>query len=89
MLLTLKPSKVHIAHLGASKTSPSSVPKYPEFHFFFFQIYLFLRDRERQSMSRGGAEEEGGTESEAGSSLQAVSTEPYAGLEPTHCEIMT
>ena len=34
-----------------------------------FDIYLFLRDRERQSMSVGGAEREGDTESEAGSRL--------------------
>ena len=36
---------------------------------FFFNIYLLLRDRERQTMSRGGAEREGDTESEAGSRL--------------------
>ena len=47
------------------------------------------REREMQSMSRGGVEREGDTESEAGSRLQAVSTEPAAGLEPTHREIMT
>ena len=35
--------------------------------FLFFNVYLFLR--ERQSTSRGGAEREGDTESEAGSSL--------------------
>ena len=35
----------------------------------FFNIYSFLRDRERQSMSREGAEREGDTESEAGSRL--------------------
>ena len=40
-------------------------------------------------MSRGRAEREGDTESEAGSRLWAVSTEPYAGLELTDCEIMT
>ena len=49
----------------------------------FFNVYLLLRDRERQSMSRGGAEREGDTESEAGSRLRAVSTEPDVGLE-TH-----
>ena len=53
--------------------------------FFFFYIYLFLRD----SMSRRGAEREGDTESEAGSRLRAVSTEPDAGLQPTNREIMT
>ena len=42
-------------------------------------------------MSGGGREKEreGDTESKAGSRLQAVSTEPYVGLEPRHREIMT
>ena len=35
----------------------------------FFNIYLLLRDKERHSMSRGGAGREGDTESEAGSRL--------------------
>ena len=48
-----------------------------------------MRDRERQSTSRGGAEREGDTETEAGSRLRAVSTEPDAGLELTDREIMT
>ena len=39
------------------------------FFIYFFNVYLFLRDTERQSMSRGGAEREGDTESEAGSRL--------------------
>ena len=46
------------------------------------------RQRDRQSVSRGGAEREGDTESEAGSRLRAVSTEPDTGLKPTS-EIMT
>ena len=57
------------------------------FIFNFFNVYFW--DRERQSMSGGGAEREGDTESEAGSRLWAVSTEPNAGLELTDCEIMT
>ena len=36
---------------------------------FFFNVHLFLTERERQSMSGGGAEREGNTESEAGSRL--------------------
>ena len=52
-------------------------------------FYSFLRDRERQSVSRGGAEREGDTESEAGSRLRAVGTEPDTGLELTDREIMT
>ena len=59
-------------------------------HFqIFFNVYLILRERERERMSRGGAETEGDIESEAGSKLRAVSTEPDMGLEPTNCEIMT
>ena len=42
---------------------------------------MFIFERERQSVSEGGAEREG--ESEAGSRLRAVSTERDAGLEPT------
>ena len=57
--------------------------------FFFFNVYLFLRERQRQSASRGGAEREGDTKSKAGSRLRAVSPEPDAGLELVNCEIMT
>ena len=49
--------------------------------FFFFNIYYF--ERERQSVSGGGADSKGDTESEAGSRLRAVSTEPDAGAQ-TH-----
>ena len=56
---------------------------------FFFNVYSFLSDRERQSMSGGGAESERDTDSEAGSRLRAVSPERDAGLELTKCEIMT
>ena len=52
-------------------------------------MFSFLRGRERQSASGGGAERGGDTESQAGSRLRAVSTEPDAGLEPTNSEIMT
>ena len=48
-----------------------------------------MKERERQSKSRGGAEREGDTESEAGSRLWAVSTQPGMGLELTSREIMT
>ena len=50
---------------------------------------FYLSLRQRQSMSRGGAEREGDTESEAGSRLRAVSTEPNSGLELTKRKIMT
>ena len=52
-----------------------------DFNFSFVHLFI-LRDRVRQSGSRGGAEREGDTESETGSRLQAVSTEPKVGLEP-------
>ena len=56
---------------------------------FFFNVYLFLRQRVRQSVKGGGPEREGDTESEAGSRLRAVSTEPDAGLELLNRETMT
>ena len=53
------------------------------FFFFFFNVlFIFERDRERQGVSRGGAEREGDTESKA-----AVSAEPGAGLELKDREI--
>ena len=52
-------------------------------------MFVFERERERLSMSRGGAEREGHTESKAGSRLPAVNTEPDMGLEITNREIMT
>ena len=54
----------------------------------FIYFYFFLRDREREGMSREGAEREGNTESKACSRLWAGSTEPDVGLEPMSCEIM-
>ena len=51
---------------------------------YIFNVYLFLR--ERQSMSRGGAEREGVTESEVGSRLRAVSTECDMGLKTMNHE---
>ena len=56
------------------------------FYYFFFNVYLLLRQRQR--VNRGGAEREGDTESEAGSRFRAVSTEPDAGLQLTNREIM-
>ena len=54
------------------------------FYFkIFFSVYLFLRQRERQSMNRGWAEREGDTESETGSGLWAVSTGAQCGAR-TH-----
>ena len=57
--------------------------------FFFFLMFIYFWDRERQSMNEGGSEREGDTESEAGSRLWAISPEPNAGLELMDCEIMT
>ena len=56
---------------------------------FFFNVFIYFWDRERQSMNRGGAEREGDKESKAGSSLRAVGTEPNMGLELTNREIVT
>ena len=36
---------------------------------FFFNVFIYFWDRERQSMNGGGAEREGDTESETGSRL--------------------
>ena len=47
-------------------------------------MFIFERERERRSASRGGAEREGDTESGAGSRLQAVSTEPDVRLKLTN-----
>ena len=49
---------------------------------------MFIFERERDSVSRGGAEREGDTESEAGSRPWAASTEPDTGLELRNGEIM-
>ena len=54
----------------------------------FFNVYLFLRERERGKWGRD-TEREGDPESEAGSRLRAVSTEPDVGLELMNHEIMT
>ena len=56
---------------------------------YFFNVYFREREKERQSVSREGAQREGDTVSEAGSRLWAVSTEPDAGLKLTSHEIMT
>ena len=50
---------------------------------------MFVFERDRHSMSGGGAEREGDTESQAGSRLRAVSPEPDSGLELKNHEIMT
>ena len=49
----------------------------------------FLRERERQSVSEGGAERERETQdAKRAPGSRAVSTEPDMGLEPTNREIM-
>ena len=52
-------------------------------------MLIYFWDRERQSMSGGGAERGEDTESEAGFRFPAVSTEPNTGLKLTSCDIMT
>ena len=50
---------------------------------------MFIFERERQSVSGGGAEREGDTEPKVGSRLWAVSPDPNTGLELIKHEIMT
>ena len=59
--------------LGGEEAPPFPAPWAP--FFFFFNIYLFLRERDK--------------ESQAGSRLRAISTEPDVRLEPTNHKIMT
>ena len=42
---------------------------YTQKNFIIFLKFIYLRERERERMSRGGAERKGNTESEAGSRL--------------------
>ena len=56
---------------------------------FFFNVYLLLRDREIQSVSRGGVERGGDIEFEVDPRLRAVSTQVNVGFEPKSHEIMT
>ena len=58
-------------------------PRNPGAATIFLNVYLFLREKERE------AEREGDTESKAASRLRAVSTEPDVGLELTNRKIMT
>ena len=55
---------------------------------FFFNV-LFIFERQRESVSWGGAEREGDTKSKAGSRLWAVSIEPHMGLELVYHKIVT
>ena len=50
-------------------------------------MFIYFLERERQSVSGGGAERD--TQSEAGSRLWAVSTEPDEGPELTNQKIVT
>ena len=54
-------------------------------------MFIFERERERQSTSRGGAERERETQNpkQAPRSEKAVRTEPDTGLKPANHEIMT
>ena len=55
----------------------------------FFNVYLFLRQRETEHERGRVREREGDTESETGSRLWAVSTEPDAGLKLMDRELVT
>ena len=52
-------------------------------------MFIFEKERQRHSTSRGETEREGDIESKALSRLRAVSTEPNTELELTNLEIMT
>ena len=58
--------------------------KTKSFYSSFNVYFIFEREEERE----WGKVREGDTVSKAGSRLRAVSTEPSAGLEPTHCAIL-
>ena len=68
---------------------PTIHPTSFSFLIFLNVYFFFLREIERQSESRGGAERVGDTESKAGSRLWALSPEPDVGHELTNGEIMT
>ena len=55
---------------------------------FLKQFLMFIFERQRQSVSGGGAERED-TGSKAGSRFRAVGTKPDAGLKLTNREIVT
>ena len=59
------------------------------FFLFFFLMFIYFWEREKQSVSAGGAGREEDMESEAGSRLWAVNIELYTGLKLSNCEIMT
>ena len=46
-----------------------TIKTYFFFFKFFFNVFIYFWDRERQSMKGGGAEREGDTELETGSRL--------------------
>ena len=57
--------------------------------YFFFNVYFFLRKREREQAGKGQREKETQNWKQAPSRLCTVNTESNVGLEPTDCEIMT
>ena len=59
------------------------------FVYFFFNVYLFLRETERERVRAGKGQRERGNETGIPSRLWVVSAEPDVGLELTSCEIMT
>ena len=79
---------MHLTFTTALEGGIFKVPS-PTFYQKHFLMFLYFWRRERQTMSRGGAESQGDTESKAGSRLWAASIEPNGGLELTDHEIMT
>ena len=57
--------------------------------FLFIFLFYFIFFFERKSMNEEGAEREGDTDPKQAPGSEAVSTEPYVGLELISHELMT
>ena len=75
-----------LAHRALLFDFGNSAPSFVSFLFFLKFIYLFLRERERESTSGGGTERR---RDRITSRLHTISAEPDVGLELTNSEIVT
>ena len=57
--------------------------------FFFFNIYSFLKGRDRARLGEGQRERDTQKQKQASGSEASISTEPDAGLKLTDREIVT
>ena len=87
--LSVRGKKSSNGRMGKKITRENTVYLFIFIFLILFNVYSFLRERERQSWTRERADREGDPESEAGSRLRAVSTEPSMGLQFTNREIVT